>query len=106
MLSPQVARYLMGFGAVVVIIALIATILALVLRGGPNTNAQTVSALVSYVGLMIGMLVSLAGLFSVHSTQNEIIANQADQSEKLNGHLEDHQAAAAGQQPASGPVKE
>lgn len=62
-------------GAAGVAVALILLVLILIVRGVP-VSSQGVQSLISYIGILVGLLATLGGL----------VAN----ADKLNGHLNEH----------------
>lgn len=87
-MTPLVARWATIVGIFTVLLSLIALVLAIVVRGGVPANSQTVTSLISFIGLLVSLGMSLLQGMAT--------------AQALNGHLQAHvdKARAEGQEQA------
>lgn len=78
-----VARLIVAAAVAVVIIAIVALVIVLVLRGGPEGGSAGIAGLVSFIGILVGLLGNLLATQRIASSTQDIQA-------KVNGHLAAH----------------
>lgn len=82
-MTLQVARYVVAAGLALVTVALMGLIVVLILRGGMSTTAPSLAALLSFLGILLGLIANLLATGGVAHTLGDVQA-------KVNGHLQQH----------------
>lgn len=87
-MNAQVSRLLAAAAVAAVAVSIVALVVVILLRGGVEPTAPSITGLISFVGLLVGLMVAL---LQGQTTQHLVV----DLTQKLNGHLDDHKALAA-----------
>lgn len=100
-MDVQKPRALVVVALCAVAVSVIALLVVIILRGGVQLEAGPVTGLISFVGIIVGLLVAILQGQQTQHLVVDIGKRQDVQEEKLNGHLADHDPA-----PAPAPAKE